>query len=75
MMDSTQATKHETAVIDSGVIDNRLLIATNEWMQKKIERAKYALKIGLRKAAVGQHGLAKISFQAALDELKGIGES
>lgn len=70
----TTRTKVESSDIDSSAVDGRLMIERYEAVLRKIERAKYALKIGLAKAKVGQHGLARISFQAALDELRGIGE-
>jgi len=46
--DMTKATNVESATIDSGVIDNRLLIATNEWYRAEIAKAKWSLQRGLR---------------------------
>lgn len=48
-MDSTQATKPETMTIDSGVIDNRLLILQAEWVLRRLKTAQGHLKEGLSK--------------------------
>jgi hypothetical protein len=41
-----EATKAEPIVIDSGVIDNRLVNAANEWLQAKIAKATLHLRFG-----------------------------
>lgn len=48
-MDSTQATKPETAVIDSGVIDNRLMFHHSQWILSELKTAQEHLIKGLAK--------------------------
>jgi hypothetical protein len=60
------------APLDSAAIDNRLLCATNEWLQGKIRDATWQLKKGLSLPP----GVARdMHFELALKALGGLGAS
>jgi hypothetical protein len=60
------------APLDSGVIDNALLVATNEWLNGKIRDATWQLKKGLSLPP----GIRRdMHFELALEALGGLGAS
>ncbi len=66
-----ESTKAESIVIDSGVIDNRLVVATNEWLQAKIAKATLHLQVGL--SMPKDHPSREKQFDRALKALGGLG--
>jgi hypothetical protein len=70
---TTEAITRTAAPLDSAAIGNRLLVATNKWLQDRLDRATWQLQRALKlpKTSVRRD----LHLRLALDALKGIGDS
>jgi hypothetical protein len=68
----TEAVTRTAGPLDSGAIDNRLLVATNEWLNGKIRDATWQLKRALS-LPVGAR--RDVHLNLALKALGGLGAS